>query len=113
MGRLSFLSGSNRGTLLWLGIITFFLLIVVNGIVFSEEDHDRAKILREQGEILPLPEILEKAQKEHPGKMLEVELEKEAGIIIYELEFLDDKGRVWELKYDAKTGVLLSSEEEK
>ena len=81
--------------------------------VFSEEDHDRAKMLREQGDILPLSEILQKAEQEHPGQMLEVELEEEAGKIIYELELLDDQGRVWEMKYDAKNGILLSSEAEK
>jgi len=93
-------------------IFAFLLLIGASTLVFSEEDHDRAKILRERGDILPLGEILKKAQQEHPGQVLEVELEEEAGKIIYELEFLDDAGLVWEMKYDAKNGTLLSSEAE-
>lgn len=113
MGRLISLRDKKEWQGLWFAIIAFLLIIGANQIVLSEEDHDRAKILREQGEIRPLPEILEKAQREHPGQILEVELEEEAGKIIYELEFLDEKGRVWEMKYDAKSGVLLSSEEEK
>lgn len=113
MGRLIFLRAKKGWQNICLVIIAFVLIIGAGQLVFSKEDHDRAKILREQGEILPLLEILEKAQKEYPGQMLEVELEEVSGVIIYELEFLDDKGRVWELKYDAKTGVLLSSEEEK
>ncbi len=113
MGRLNFSQEKKGWQKIGLALFTFLFLIAASTLVFSEEDHDRAKILREQGEILPLLEIIEKAQKEHPGQMIEVELEEEADQIIYELEFLDDEGRVWEMKYDAKSGILLSSEEEK
>ncbi len=113
MGRLSFVSNKKRLKNLGLALIAFSLIATASNVVFSEEDHDRAKILRERGEIRPLPEIIEKAQKEHPGQIIEVELEEEKGKIIYELEFLDQQGRVWEMKFDAKTGDLLESKQEK
>lgn len=113
MGQLSFVHNKKRLKNLGLGLIAFSLLIIASGVVFSEEDHDRAKILRERGEIRPLPEIIEKAQKEHPGQIIEVELEEEKGKIIYEVELLDTKGIVWEVQYDAKTGERLSSKQEK
>jgi len=109
MGRLNFIRVKKIGVA---GLALLLLIGATAQTVFSREDHDRAKILRERGEIRPLPEILEKAQKKHPGQIIEVEMEEEAGKIIYELEFLDEKGRVWELKYDAKSGDLLSTEQE-
>ena len=38
------------------------------------------------------------------GKLLDLEVEKEHGRIIYELEFLDPQGRVREYEVDAETG---------
>jgi len=93
------------------GLALIFSLLTT-GIVFSSGDHDRAKALRERGDIRPLDEILEKARKNFGGKMIEVELEEEHGKIIYELEFIRKNGVVLELKYDAKTGKLLKIKKE-
>ena len=61
------------------------------------------------GEILPLEKIIERARAEHPGKILETDLDMELGRYVYEVELLDDKGTVWEMELDAKTGELLRS----
>ncbi|KKM61437.1 hypothetical protein LCGC14_1531770, partial [marine sediment metagenome] len=42
----------------------------------------------------------------------EVELEKEDGLYVYELEIVDYSGEVWELELDAKTGELVELENE-
>lgn len=73
----------------------------------ADSDHAEAKRLRQSGEILPLEDILERARKARPGKVLETELERERGRYLYELEILDANGQVWELKYDARSGELL------
>lgn len=86
--------------------------MLTTGAVFPEEDHDRARMLKEAGEIRPLAEFIEDARKRHAGKIIEVELEEEGGKFIYELEILGENGVVVELKYDAKSGALLKMEAE-
>lgn len=73
------------------------------------DSHEKAKQLRSKGEILPLEAIIKKARTVHPGKILEVELEREHGRYVYEIEMLDKNGRVVEMEYDAKTGKLIKS----
>jgi uncharacterized membrane protein YkoI len=67
----------------------------------------QARRLIEQGEILPLERVIAMLQKQRPGHAIEVELEREDGAYIYEIEWLDPAGRVWELDVDARSGQLL------
>jgi uncharacterized membrane protein YkoI len=76
------------------------------------EDHREARRLLETGRILPLERIVERAKAAHPGKLLDIELERDDGRYVYELELVDEHGVVWELKYDAATGALLERERE-
>ncbi len=73
-------------------------------------DHEAAYELAREGRILPLERILEQQRRDRPGRILEVELEREDGNLVYELELLDADGRVWELYYDAVSGRLLETE---
>lgn len=74
--------------------------------VGASEDHDRVRVLRERGDVMPLAEILNL-----PGlagqRVLEAELEEERGRLVYELEVLEEDGRVSERYYDAATGEPL------
>jgi uncharacterized membrane protein YkoI len=74
--------------------------------------HDRARRASEAGEILTIAEIYERALQEHPGRVLEAELEPSSGRWIYELKILDPAGRLYELKLDAATGEILRRKEE-
>ena len=83
------------------------------GVVFAGVGHDEARRLREQGVILPLPAILQKATAVHPGRVLEVELEhRKRDGYTYEVEIMDDHGTVWELRLDATNGRVLDRDEE-
>lgn len=88
-------------------IITALLLPLL---VVAENDHERAKALFESGEILPLEQILKNIRDEYPGRLLEIQLQQKKEAVIYEVELLDNQGRVWELKLDAVTGELLKRE---
>jgi uncharacterized membrane protein YkoI len=69
--------------------------------------------LREQGLILSLENLLDLIQKRHPqSSLLEVDLEKDDGIYIYEVEILTTKGVVRELEINAATGIILQDEED-
>ena len=87
-------------------IVVIFSLIGT-GHARADDDHLRAKDLVESGEILPLEKILLDAFQNRQWRLLEAELEDEHGRYIYELEILDDKGKVRKLKYDAKTGLAI------
>ncbi len=73
----------------------------------SEEDHEEARRLRDAGEVLPLAQILARVQAHHPGRVLEAELEREDGRLVYEIELLGPEGTVRELKVDAASGRVL------
>jgi uncharacterized membrane protein YkoI len=76
------------------------------------DDHLQARTLSQRGDILPLEKIAERARAEKPGKLIDIELELKKGVWVYEAEILDDAGRVWELKLDARTGTLLKMEQD-
>lgn len=102
-----------RGAWLKVTLLVVLVLMRFHGAAPADDDHDRAKRLKEAGEILSLEQVVEKAKKDHPGQLLEAELEEKKGRLIYELELLDEEGIVWELKYDAKSGELLKEKQER
>ena len=83
--------------------------LVTTGPAIADSDHDRARRAVEQGLILPLKDILAKAQQIHPGQVIKAELDDEDGIVVYELKILSNDGRVMEVIYNARTGELLKA----
>ena len=82
------------------------VLFLDGGPAASPGDHDEAHELRHTGNILPLSQLM--GRPELVGRrVLEAELEREDGRVIYELELLDEAGRVHERYYDAVTGQPL------
>ncbi|BAL25763.1 PepSY domain-containing protein [Azoarcus sp. KH32C] len=71
------------------------------------EDHDRARSALERGEVLPLHAIIEKVERAYPGKVIEVELEREHDRWIYELRWLMRGGSLVKLEVDARDGTIL------
>jgi uncharacterized membrane protein YkoI len=93
-------------------VILALLLSSPAQVVQADDDYIEAKRLRESGEIMPLEEILKNVRRTYTGRILEVELENEKGRVIYELEILGDDSIVREIYIDAKSGELLSVEED-
>lgn len=78
----------------------------------GDRDHDRARAAVERGEALPLSVIAARARRDFGGRLLEVEMDREDGRLVYEIELMAQGGRVIELLYDARTGDLLKAEGE-
>ena len=99
-----------------IGVILGGLTLLSAGYVIGDDDRDdghrEAQRLLESGAILPLETVLEKARSTQPGRILEVELEREGSRFIYEIELLDEAGVVWELELDAVSGELVKKEKE-
>lgn len=93
--------------------LTLVVLLVSNlALADSDHDYDKAQQLHKSGEILSLETILQKLQTSHPGKILEVEMENEHGLPIYEIELLDRHGKVRKIKVNAKTGDVFQQEKD-
>jgi uncharacterized membrane protein YkoI len=78
----------------------------------ADDDHIEARRLLDSGEILPLEAILNNVRQTFPGRILDVELEKEDGLIAYEVEMLGEDGVVTEIIINARTGKVLSVKED-
>lgn len=74
-------------------------------------DHDDALRAVEAGEIRPLADILNAVKEKLPGEVVGVRLEREAGAWVYEFRVVDDKGRLFEIHVDARSGEVERSRE--
>jgi len=89
-------------------------LALLNGaLAWADSDHDRARAALVAGEVLPLPAVLERVGREHPGQVLAVELEREHGRWIYELKLLQPDGGLLKLDVDARDGTVLKRRQER
>jgi len=75
----------------------------------SDQDQARAAVLA--GKVLPLKTLLERLERKHPGRLLEVEIEQEDGRWIYEIKLLQPDGRLVKLELDAATAEVLRRKE--
>lgn len=77
----------------------------------AHDDHDRARQALEAGEVLPLRTILERVEREYPGQVVDVELEREdehgSGRWIYKIKLLRSGGSLVKLKVDARDGSII------
>ena len=73
----------------------------------SEGTHEEGKGLLTAK--LSMEEAITKAKAQFPGQVLEAELEREHGQVVYEIEIASTTGVVTEITVDAQSGELLSS----
>jgi uncharacterized membrane protein YkoI len=71
-----------------------------------------AKRLLSEGRIRPLAEIVDAVRSKVPGELMEVELELEDGVYVYDVKLLGPNGRVQEVEADAATGKILKIEDD-
>jgi uncharacterized membrane protein YkoI len=96
----------------------FAALLVVASVLAGDDDskhqreHDAIRAALQRGEVLPLARILAIAQQKVPGDVIEVELESEHSALVYEIKVLTGNGRVREVKIDARSGTVLSVEDD-
>lgn len=87
--------------------LLLFALGSGNAVAREPLDHDRARQALAAGEVLPLRTILERVEREHPGQVMEVELERRDEGWIYEIKLLRAGGELSKLKVDARDGRIL------
>lgn len=74
--------------------------------------HDEARRAVMAGEIRPLGEILARVKPTLSGGVVGVELKRARGHFLYEIKWVDERGRRHETHVDAATGDVVTSEED-
>ncbi|QHP71300.1 peptidase [Bradyrhizobium sp. LCT2] len=92
-------------------ILAAAIMVAGGGASAFARDHDDARRAVEAGEIRPLADILNVVRGRLPGDVVGVKLEREAGAWKYELRVVDDKGRVFEIHIDARSGEVERTKE--
>ena len=94
----------------------YSLLIIIFSLFFpcisaaeSKKDYTEIMLLSDSGAIQPLKVILEELSEHSIRRILEIELEQDNDRYIYEIEYLNDKGMVLEIKVDAVTAEELNA----
>ena len=87
-------------------------LLLVGGSSYADEDAEHAHDLHAAGTILSLEYFMADARARHPGHVIDAKLhyEESHGHYVYEILILNRRGEVWELEYDAHSGVLIEKE---
>lgn len=85
------------------------VLVAGPALASDRADHDRARAALQAGEILPLATVLQRVAMEHPGQVLEVELERDDGRWLYEIKLLQASGGLLKLEVDAATARVLKA----
>jgi uncharacterized membrane protein YkoI len=86
-----------------IGVTTALALASVAAMASSKLDHERARQALESGRAQSLQAVLAKVSRDYPGQVLEVELEEEEGMLLYEIKILQADGQLLKLYVNART----------
>ena len=106
------ISTQSRRTLTGL-FIWILVAMLGTGVSYAADnaDHERARQAVEAGDVLPLRTILDRVERDYPGKVMEVELDREKGEWVYEIKLLRKGGALMKLKIQARDGTILGFKE--
>lgn len=91
-----------------LSLLTAVLALLLSSPpALADNDQDRARAAVQAGKVLPLKTVLERLERDHPGQLLEVELEEDDGRWLYEIKLIEPGGRLVKLKLDAASGDVV------
>lgn len=93
-------------------LLLVLTVLLLAGPAMAGGDHDRAREALARGEILPLSRILAVVEQEVGGRIVEIELDRDDGRYVYEVEAVSPDGRLVELSIDAATGAVLDRDYE-
>ncbi len=96
---------------LWV-IILLIAIFSLGHTVKANGDKYDIRELESSGEIKKLGQVMAQVSANVPGRILEVNLERFAGMYVYQIEVLDDNGVLWEVEIDASSGNLLQKQKE-
>ena len=94
-----------------LGWLLIICVLITSSSLAKELSQNEALKLRESGKIIALDELLTGIDDRYPNaRLLDIELEEDDDIYVYEVELITEQGVVRELLIDAKSGHILEDE---
>lgn len=91
-----------------LKILVALSLALSFGLAAADEDQAQVRRAVAEGRLRPLSEIMAQVQAQYPGRVMDVELERDRnGRYVYEIEMLGPDRRRFEIKVDGATGQLI------
>lgn len=99
------------GTMSFLFLAGIFAFASMNVSAQEKQQKTNPKLAKQAK--ITMAQARETAQNSVPnGKIEEAELEKEHGKLVYSFDIRNEKGTITEVQVDAKTGVIVNTEEE-
>lgn len=93
------------------------MILLATALVFNTSavardiGHNEVLELRRKGELLPFEQIIANVFERYPdAQIIEVELEENAGIYVYEIEILTHNNQIRELELNARSGEIIEDE---
>lgn len=77
----------------------------------SSHDLDAVRLAVRRGEIRPLAEVLTLVRSKLPGEIVGVEIERKDGRWLYEFRVANNKGGLFEVYVDARSGDIIRIKE--
>ena len=99
--------------LFFTGLVMLFDFSVINNVLSNDKlaDHEKAIKAVNEGEILPLDEILVKINQKYAGRVISISLkDSEKGLFgwVYDIMIIEPGNLVKQLRVDAGTSTILS-----
>ncbi|NYT65155.1 peptidase [Alcaligenaceae bacterium] len=93
-----------------LALLTLMAAIALPSTVVAHvhsNDHEQATKALAAGEVLPLRTVLDRVERDYPGRVMGVEFERSDNIWVYKVKVLQQGGQLLKLKLDAKTAQTI------
>ena len=99
-------ASARRRALAWL-VVGLGVMGASSAWAGGDKDQDRVRDAVRAGEVMPFDALRDRLRRDHPGEVLELELERESGRWIYEVKLLQQGGRIVKLEVDARSGEVI------
>lgn len=99
-------------------IVTSIIALSIAGgaaAVYAKKDREKCdvdKVTLVQEAKLTVDDAIKVALADMPGKVIEAELEKDDGVMVWEIELVNNQSELYEFEIDANSGAILESERE-
>lgn len=105
--------------LLGMMAVAIGVMLVLNGPAWSDQkgkgkkDESKETVEMAAAAKVTIDQAIKTATEKIPGKVVEAELEKKHGMLVWEVEVVTAENKVMEVHIDAESGAVMDVEEEK
>lgn len=105
--------------LLGMMVVAISVILALNGPAWSDQqgkgkkDESKETIEMAATAKVTIDQAIKTASEKVPGKVVEAELEKKHGTLVWEVEVVTGENKVMEVHIDAESGAVIEVEEEK